>query len=453
MKFESINPFTEEKINSFEFIENEQIDSIINQLQNDYCKYKLLGINDRRILVKQFLDELVKEKETLSNLITIETAKPIQQSRAEIDKCIYTCNYYLNEIPTYLTPTKLNDKAYIQYDSLGIIFGIMPWNFPIWQVIRFAIPTILAGNVVLIKHAPNTPLCSLFLYKLFNKIQSTNSIYKQLFIDLNQIEYVISKPEIMGVSLTGSTEAGRSVAQICSKYLKKYVLELGGSDPFIVCKDAQINNAVNAAVESRCRNNGQSCIAAKRFIIHENCYDEFIQQLKQQLDKLVHSFPENEEAYITSLARGDLKLKLENQINSLVNFGFTCIYKKSLPVNSKNTVLPHIYECNEQSLFKEYNEELFAPIFLVYKFSSNEDALNIANNTKYGLAASVWTADVNTSKWFEDNIQSGMVYVNEIVMSDASMPFGGIKNSGIGKELGILGIKEFMNSKLIYKQK
>jgi succinate-semialdehyde dehydrogenase/glutarate-semialdehyde dehydrogenase len=272
MKFESRNPFSDEHILTHEYDTREEIMSKIIEAKNAYIVWNKLTIEERATHIFKFAVKLEEQREVVAQMITLETAKPINQSYAEIDKCIITIKYFVDHAKDFLANTIINEHAHLQYDSLGVLFGIMPWNFPLWQALRFAIPSLLAGNVVLVKPAPNTATCSLFIEKIFVLTGIDLPIYTQIYSKIEDIEFIISNEYIQGVSLTGSTEAGRSVAQICAKYFKKYVLELGGNDPFIVLEDADIQQAVHMAIESRVRNNGQSCIAAKRFIIHENSF-------------------------------------------------------------------------------------------------------------------------------------------------------------------------------------
>ncbi len=450
MPFESRNPFSNELIKTFDFIDHATITNTINELHQSFCTWKNTTLTYRANYINQLADALHSHKEDLATTISLETAKPIHQSHVEIEKCISTCKYYAANVSTYLAPTIINEQATIYYQPLGVIMGVMPWNFPIWQVIRFAVPTLLAGNTVLIKHAPSTPQSSLLLEKIFKELDSSHQIFKQAFISIEDLEFVIAHPNIKGVSLTGSTNAGKSIAQLAAKYLKKQVLELGGSDPFIICKDAALDSLIQAAVDSRCRNNGQSCIAAKRFIVDESILHLFKEKLINQLEKLIYAHPENEEAYITSLARHDLKIKTDEQLHQLASLGFDLIYSYDTKSLSNSTVFPQVYQAQEERKLERYTDELFAPIFLIYSFQSIDEAIQLANNTEYGLGASVWT---NNKEWKEQismQLETGMVYINEMTISDAKYPFGGVKNSGVGKELGFLGIKEFVNSKLVF---
>lgn len=448
MKFESRNPFSDEHILTHEYDTREEIMSKIIEAKNAYIVWNKLTIEERATHIFKFAVKLEEQREVVAQMITLETAKPINQSYAEIDKCIITIKYFVDHAKDFLANTIINEHAHLQYDSLGVLFGIMPWNFPLWQALRFAIPSLLAGNVVLVKPAPNTATCSLFIEKIFVLTGIDLPIYTQIYSKIEDIEFIISNEYIQGVSLTGSTEAGRSVAQICAKYFKKYVLELGGNDPFIVLEDADIQQAVHMAIESRVRNNGQSCIAAKRFIIHEKIYDDFIHLLIHKLDELEYGIPTNKNAYITCIARADLKARVDEQLEELRELGYIKIYEHERIAVSKNTVFPMIYIRYE----KQYEGEIFAPIFLVEKFATTQEAIIKANNTSYGLGASVWTTNKETATHIATQLSCGMVYINEMTMSEASMPFGGIKNSGIGKELGMLGIREFVNTKLVYEK-
>lgn len=452
MQFQSRNPFTDELLQKFEFASTAEIELQLRHSAAAFELSKEAGIDVRISFLSKFNEQLLIHKEELAQLITLETAKPIKQARQEIDKCLVTVRYFLNEAKQMLATEMLSGNAQIEYYPLGVIFGIMPWNYPVWQVLRFAIPCILAGNVVLIKHAPSTPQCSLFVEKLFSIVDSNQNYYKQLFVAIPDIEQIIADDAVAGVSLTGSTNAGRAVAQLASKYLKKCVLELGGSDPFIVCADAILKDAVLMAFESRCRNNGQSCIAAKRFIINEAIYERFIEQLIEKLSGIAYLAPTSDAAYLTSLARNDLREKAEDQVRNIIEQGYTLIYEYKSDRMSANTIFPMIFAAEENAVLSAESEELFAPIFLIAKFNTLSDALKLANATSYGLSASVWSQDADTINFFTSQIEAGMVYVNEMSTSQAALPFGGIKNSGMGKELGALGIREFTNQKLIFRK-
>lgn len=447
MEFNSINPFNNKVLAHFKTNSSGEMEQMINDSHQAYAHWRSTSFAIKKELVLLLSKILMERIDNYSELITAEMGKPLLESMAELKKCADLCDFYALHAENYLAAKNMNEQARIVYEPMGIIVGIMPWNFPFWQAFRFAIPTILAGNTVILKHAPNTPQCAVAIEQLFIEAGFPIAVFQNIRIDIPQVETLLAHAFIMGVSLTGSTAAGASVAALAGKYLKKSVLELGGNDAFIVTRKAQLGKAAQKAVLSRCRNNGQSCVAAKRFIIDATVYDEFQQLLQAEISQLTIGDPLVKTFTNGPLARVDLYEKAQKQIASLTEKNFSKVYGLPVPEDAQNTIPPAIWEGTET-----IEEEIFAPIFLLYKAQNIDEMVRIANDTAYGLGASIWSDDPAEAHLISRQLVAGMVYINELVHSEPSMPFGGIKQSGMGKELGEEGIKEFTNQKLIFNQ-
>jgi len=418
-------------------------------VHNDWKKTPLI---DRKQVFSRLALSMDKEKNFLAKLISEEMGKPIQESVSEIEKCIGLVYWYTEQAELFLQDSahlkmdEQNSYSYIQYESIGCILGIMPWNFPFWQVFRFAIPTLLVGNTVILKHAPNVQGCALAIQDLFERSGFTPGVFLSAFASTDDIEVLISSPTIQGVSFTGSEKAGRAVATIAGNYLKKCVLELGGSDSFIVLPDAHISNCVEQAIKSRLVNNGQSCIAAKRFIIHADCYDTFTTALVASISTLQLGDPLSPSTNLGPMARTDLKEQLKDQVTKTIKAGASIYYTHPFNDANSNFFAPIILE-NAPADSPARKEELFGPVFTCIKVFSEQEAVNIANETSFGLSASIWSANIEYAKELSNQIESGSVFINDMVRSDVRIPFGGIKNSGYGRELAIYGMHEFVNIK------
>ena len=417
-----------------------------------YTDWKKMPLLNKKQLFFQLVHTMEKDKTILAKLISEEMGKPILESVAEIEKCVGLVNWYIEQAESFTQSSadmKMNEQnsySYIQYEPVGTILGIMPWNFPFWQVFRFAIPTLLAGNSVILKHAPNVQGCSATMQSLFERSGFLSGVFLSVFPSTNTIEILIASSAIQGVSFTGSEKAGRAVATIAGKHLKKCVLELGGSDPFIVLPDANLTNCVEQAVKSRLVNNGQSCIAAKRFIIHTDCYDVFLSTLAKSIGALQLGDPLSASTHLGPMARRDLKEQLKAQVNKTIEAGASIYYTHPFNDSDSNFFAPIILE-NASADSPARTEELFGPVFTCIKVFSEKEAIEIANETFFGLSASIWSADVEHAKELSKQIESGSVFINDMVRSDVRIPFGGIKNSGYGRELAIYGMHEFVNIK------
>ncbi len=449
--YQSINPFSKEGIQKLPFESIEVLKGKISSAANAYKNWKNYSINERKPYFQNLLLVLTKEKEQLAREITSEMGKPLWESVAEIDKCITATEWYLKNIDEMIqqqlpSASIETSKHYVAFEPIGSVLGIMPWNFPYWQVFRYAIPTLLMGNTVLLKHAPNVPGCAQSLERIFTLAEFPEGVFISIYPSVEDVEHLIASPVVQAVTLTGSEKAGRSVAGIAGKHLKKCVLELGGSDPFIVLADAPIKQTVEEAIKGRLQNNGQSCIAAKRFIIHEDCYDAFLTELKQQLNTRIIGDPQLKETHVGPMARADLKEQLAKQVEDSLAAGARCTYKHPFDDSNSNFFSPLILE-NIPATAPARMEELFGPVFSCIRVLNNEEAIEIANETRFGLGASIWSSNSTEAEKIAQHIESGSVFINGVTRSDPRMPFGGIKQSGFGRELSVFGLQEFVNVK------
>ncbi len=447
----SINPYSEKVIKTYASFKSNEIFGIINEANNSFNDWKNITLKNRINIILKIKQNLIDDRLESAKEITSEMGKPLSESLLEIDKCIWLCDYYIENSEKLLKPEFIKTeahKSYITFEPLGIILGIMPWNFPFWQVFRFVIPTIISGNITIIKHAPNVTGCCLRIKKIFSK-NINYKVLQPLVIDVDEIENIIKNPLVKGVSLTGSDKAGSAVAKITGKYIKKTLLELGGSDAFIVCKDADVDKAAKKAVIARMLNTGQSCIAAKRFIIHKNVKNKFVNRLVHHLSSMKIGDPMLKETQIGPLARKDLLNQLNLIFDDAIDKGAKIIYQMNNIPKNGYFFRPSIIE-NINSSMKAYNCETFGPLFSIYTFQEESEAINLANDTYYGLGGSIWSKNLENAEKLAKKIYTGAVFINEMTKSDPRLPFGGVGLSGIGRELGTYGIKEFINVKTIY---
>ncbi len=446
----SINPFTGEEVSTYKEFTQEQLNSVLENTNESFKVWKNERFKEKAELLKKMSALLIERKEEYAILITSEMGKIISESRAEIEKCAWLCEYYAENSEDLLKPEFIETdagKSYVRYDAVGIIYGIMPWNFPFWQVLRAAVPTIMAGNTFVLKHAPNVMGCGLAMEKLFIESGFPKNIFSNLLIDIDLSETVIASPFVQGVTLTGSQRAGSAVAAQSGKYLKKTVMELGGSDPYIVLKDAEINTSCKTGVCSRMLNAGQVCISAKRFIVEEEIFDEFVEQQKALLENMVLADPMLETTDMGPMARPDLLAGIENQVEESVKMGAEIITGGK---RIDNKFYSPTLITNVSKGMPVYDEETFGPVSVVIPAKDAEDAIRIANDSNYGLGASIWTQDLKLAEKLAGKIEAGAVFINGMTKSDPRLPFGGIKQSGYGRELGGLGIREFTNAKTVW---
>ncbi|MCP9769784.1 aldehyde dehydrogenase family protein [Lacihabitans sp. LS3-19] len=442
--FESKNPVNGEIIARFE--KNEHPEKTIKSAELAFLDWSNTSLAERIKLIENLADVLENKKVEFAKDVSLEMGKRYKDAIAEIEKCAKTAKYYGTAVEDMLEPKKVNNyahKAYYRSEPTGGIFAIMPWNFPFWQVMRFAIPTILSGNVVLLKHAPNVFISADNIKNAFELAGFPKGVFSLLNIDIDQVEDVISHNFIKGVTLTGSNIAGSSVGALAGKHLKKSVLELGGSDPFIVLKDADIKEAAFWAVKSRFQNAGQTCIAAKRWIVEEEVYDVFMLEILTLISNISTGDPFDDSMTYGPMARLELAEKVECQLADLEHLGATPIVK-----GKRNGCFfsPSLYQLSKE-ISVQFVEELFGPVACIIKAENELEAIEIANETCFGLGASIWTQEIEKGEILMQQLKAGSVFLNSMVKSDVSMPFGGIGNSGYGRELGVYGLQEFCNVK------
>ncbi len=449
MVFQSINPYNLEVIGEYEALGSEELQSKLRFAAEGFSHWRLSPFTERSELLNSCSKELLKRKEELSQLMVAEMGKPIIQAKLEIEKCAWVCRYYAENGESFLRPQHVDTDAresWIRYDPIGVVLAIMPWNFPFWQVFRWLAPTLMAGNTGLLKHAPNVFGCSTEIENILMKSGAPEGIFQNLIVDIDQVPIILQNKHIQGVSLTGSEKAGSAVASIASGLIKKSVLELGGSNAFIVLEDADLKKSIEIGIAARMQNNGQSCIAAKRFLIHEKVYDDYIDGFKQAMVKFVNGDPRNESTTIGPLARVDLAEKLEEQVkDSQLKGAKLLLGGKRVDAFFEPTILTDVAPGMPAN-----DEELFGPVASFRKIHDLEEAIEISNSSDFGLGVTIFTSNPDSVKPHITQFEDGAVFINEMVKSDPRLPFGGTKRSGIGRELGIEGIREFCNVKTVY---
>ncbi len=391
-------------------------------------------------------------RDQYAQLITQEMGKLQREARAEVEKCASGCDFYAQNAEGYLRaePVKTDaGKSYVAYYPLGVVLAVMPWNFPFWQVFRAAAPALMAGNAVVLKHASNVPQCALAIETIFRECGLPSGLFTTLMIEADQVQDVIASHAVQAVTLTGSETAGRAVAACAGQHLKKCVLELGGSDPFIVLRDADLEFTTNMAVESRFLNCGQSCIAAKRFILVPEIADAFVQTFRTKVEALKLGEPMQDDTQIGPMARLDLREALHHQVTDSIAQGAVAL-TGCTPVERNGNFYPASILDHVTDKTRAYHEELFGPVAIIIRAVSEDDALQIANQTRFGLGSSIWSQDVARAELLATRIQAGCTFINGMVKSDPRLPFGGVKASGFGRELSQQGIREFVNAKTVW---
>ena len=446
---QSINPGTEQVVRTFPPLNDAELEDRIERSHQAFLCFRKTFFNERKEWLANAAALLEKDTDRLAQTITLEMGKPIKAAKAEILKCATAFRYYADCGEELLQPEEIDTgvkSSGIRYYPLGPVLAIMPWNFPFWQTVRFAAPALAAGNVALLKHAPSVPQCALLLEELFKNAGFPPDVFQTLLIDTEQTGKVIADFRIRAVTLTGSERAGSQVARQAGERIKRVVLELGGSDPFIVMPSADLSTTVRTAVEARLINSGQSCIAAKRFIVHESIADEFERLFVQLMRDFKVGDPMDENTQMGPLAARHILDNLERQVQETVKMGARVL--------TGGHRLPRPGYFFEPTVLADvpldspaYREELFGPVAVLFRVKNLEAAMKLANDTTFGLGASIWTTDPGEQRRFIDEIEAGMAFVNALVASDARLPFGGIKNSGFGRELGNYGIREFVNVK------
>lgn len=451
MTIATVNPATGKTIRTFEPFTATRVGECLDRAATAYWAHRRTTFADRAQRMLKAAAILEAECPALGRLMTLEMGKPIGAAIAEAEKCATACRYYAENAEHFLAdqPVKMEGgKSWVAFQPIGVVLAIMPWNFPFWQVFRFAAPALMAGNVGVLKHASNVPQCALAIEDVFRRAGFPDGVFQTLLIGSDLVEGIVADKRIAAVTLTGSEGAGRSVAGVAGKNLKKSVMELGGSDPFVVMPSADLEQAVSTAVTARMINNGQSCIAAKRFIIHEKIYDEFLKRFVAGVSAIRIGDPMDEKAQLGPLATGAIRDGLDNQVKASVAAGARLLTGGKKLEGEGYFYAPTVLADIPPSA-PAAQEELFGPVASVFKAKDLADAIRIANGTSFGLGASAWTRDAAERDAFVAEIESGLLFINGMVASDPRLPFGGVKNSGFGRELGEFGIREFVNIKSV----
>ncbi len=449
---ESINPTTEEILATFDELSPEQVEGAIATAHQTWKRWARTALPERGRAMHRVASYLRANQPRFSRLITLEMGKPITEAEAEIEKCALTCDFYADNAARFLSPEPVRSSAaesYVAFEPLGVLLAIMPWNFPFWQVFRFAAPALMAGNTALLKHASNVPQCSLAIEEAFREGGLPEGAFRSLLVRGPAVERIIEDPRVKAVSLTGSSATGAHIASLAGRALKKCVLELGGSDPFIVLADVDLPAAVATAVRSRFQNAGQSCIAGKRFIVVQEIGDEFEHLFAREVSALKVGNPLDRKTQIGPMARDDLRDALDEQVRLSMQQG-----AKILVGGERRSGPGYFYEptvlANLSRPMPVCAEETFGPVAAVIRVRDTEEAIEVANDTPFGLGANLWTRDINAARNLARRIEAGSVFINGMVSSDPRLPFGGIKQSGYGRELSAFGIREFVNIQTVW---
>jgi len=452
MQYRTLDPTTEELIETFPDDDDAAVDAALDAAGAAFRDWRRRAATERSALLSRIAVELEQRVESMARLMALEMGKPLEQGRAEARKCAHGCRWYADHGPSLLAPDPRpsdGSDARVVFAPLGPILAIMPWNFPFWQFYRFAAPALMVGNSIVLKHAPGTPRCALEIVATLRAAGAPEDLVQSLFLGNAQAARVIGDPRVRGVTLTGSTRAGSEVAATAGRSLKPMVMELGGSDPFIVFDDADLAAAASHAVTARCQNSGQSCIAAKRFLVQRGVYEAFRERFVEGMRRQVLGDPAEPGTQIGPLARGDLRDGVAEQVRRSVEAGAVVLCGGATPRRRgffyPPTVLERIAAGSPAA-----TEELFGPVAALLPFDDEAQAIRLANATRYGLGASVWTADLERAGRAADELEVGNVFVNGLVKSDPGLPFGGIKDSGFGRELSREGLLEFVNVKTIW---
>ena len=452
MPFIAINPATEEVIAQYPTHSAEQVNAALATAASAFETWREVHVKERAELMNRAAELLEGEIPVIAHLMTSEMGKTFSAAKGEAAKCAMTMRYYAEHAPAMLETEHIEtsgSRSGVRYEPIGAIFSIMPWNFPLWQIIRCAAPTIMAGNVTVLKHAPNVPGSAAYIENLFTRAGFPKGVFTNLFVEIDQIETIIADPRVAGVTLTGSERAGRAVAEIAGKNLKRCVLELGGSDPFIVAASAEMDHTVAMAVTARVQNNGQACIASKRFIVVRERADEFMEKFVAAMSEVPVGDPMEPSTVLGPLVSKSQLDLLDAQVASSVARG-AVVHTGGAPIKGKGffyppTVLTHVPADSRAGC-----EELFGPVAVVHVVNDLSEAISLANATPWGLSGSIWAIDENEIDAAIAGLDVGMVFANAIVVSMPELPFGGTKNSGIGRELGVNGVREFTNPKSFY---
>lgn len=455
MSLQSLNPLNGKIIKSYPEDTEAIVSAKIEKAHNAWEKWRQTSFEERAKLLRNAASVLRERKDKLAALMAEEMGKPLKEGISEIEKCALVCDYYADNGERFLKDSRVKTeakKSYVSFQPLGVVLAVMPWNFPFWQVFRFVAPSLMAGNCGVLKHASNVPGCALAIEDVLNKAGFPKGVFQTLLVGSKAVEKIIAHPLIKAVTLTGSTDAGRKVAQQAASHLKKTVLELGGSDPYIILEDADLEKATEICAQSRLINNGQSCISAKRFILVKKIEKEFIELFKEKMGAKNTGDPFEANTDLGPMARKDLRDELHAQVLANIKAGAKCILGGNIPKMSGDHAFyePTILTGITKEM-PAYNEEIFGPVASIITAKNTSDAIRIANDTSFGLGAAIFTSNLALGeKIARDDLQAGACFVNALVKSDPRLPFGGIKESGYGRELGLYGIHEFVNVKTVW---
>jgi succinate-semialdehyde dehydrogenase/glutarate-semialdehyde dehydrogenase len=452
MAIATMNPATGEVLRTFEPLTDAQIEIKLQKAADTFLKYRKVPFAERARLMLKAADILDREKETYARMMTTEMGKTLRSAVDEAAKCAWVCRYYAENAERFLADQVVEttaSRSYIRYEPIGAILAVMPWNFPFWQVLRFAAPALMAGNVGLLKHASIVPQCALMIEDLFRRAGFPEGAFQTLLIGSGKVEKILGDPRVVAATLTGSEGAGIQVGMAAAKSIKKVVLELGGSDPFIVMPSANLEAAVSTAVKARIFNNGQSCIAAKRFIVAESIADEFERRFVSKMEALKVGDPFDESTELGPLSTADGVVDLDRDVQKSVQAGARILTGGKALDRPGNFYAPTVLT-NIPKDSPAYQEEFFGPVASVFRAKDVDDAIRIANDSRFGLGSSAWTNDKTERERFIAELEAGMVFINRMVASDPRVPFGGVKWSGHGRELSEHGIREFTNIKTVW---
>ncbi len=453
MAIATINPATGETLKSFESLSDADVKSAVEKAHAAFRDYRKTSFAQRSKWMHLAADILEQDKADFAKIMTLEMGKPYKSAMAEVEKCASVCRYYADKAAEFLADVYVEtdaNKSYVKYQPLGIILAVMPWNFPFWQVFRFVAPALMAGNVGLLKHASNVPQCALAIENIIQRSGFPQGVFQSLLIGSDKVANIIADDRVKAATLTGSEGAGASLAAAAGKHIKKTVLELGGSDPFIVLASADIESAAAIGTKARMLNNGQSCIAAKRFIVAETVADKFEKLLLEHFQALKIGDPMQMDTDIGPLATPDILKDLDEQVQNSLNSGAKVLMGGKPLLNMKGNYYPPTILTDISPDSATGQEEFFGPVAMLFRVKDIDEAITIANNTPFGLGASAWTNDTEEQQRLISEIEAGAVFINGLVKSDPRMPFGGTKLSGYGRELSIQGIHEFVNVKTVW---
>jgi succinate-semialdehyde dehydrogenase / glutarate-semialdehyde dehydrogenase len=449
------NPATGQVLKTYEAMSTEQIDAAIERTDLAYRQLRGTGVDERARWMNAAADLLDAERDEIARIMTTEMGKTYAAAQAEVTKCATAARFYADKAPAFLADEPADaaavkaTRAFIRYQPIGVVLAVMPWNFPLWQVMRFAAPALMAGNTGLLKHASNVPQTALLLEDVFRRAGFPEGAFTTLLVGSDAVERILADPRVRAATLTGSEAAGRSIAQIAGRELKKTVLELGGSDPFVVMPSADLDRAAEVATTARCQNNGQSCIAAKRFIVHTDVFDAFAEKFAANMAALRVGDPMDADTDVGPLASEHGRDEVHAQVRDAVDNGATVLCGGELP-NGDGWFYPPTVVTDLTPQMRMWSEEVFGPVAGLYRVSSYDEAIEVANGTSFGLGSNAWTRDTAEQERFATDLDAGNVFVNGMTTSYPELPFGGVKNSGYGRELSELGMREFCNIKTVW---